>query len=147
MPAHGRAGWAAIAIAVLVTAVPAGIPAGSHAKRKRCKAAQVRLTVTYRKRGKKHRVKGCAPRAGKVPVTIAAALPHVLKKTRAVAAKLAPRVAKRARRRTAARRVARADRATDAALGRGAAPLAPPRRWAPTPSAAPCRGHRARGRR
>ena len=48
----------------------------------------------------------------------------MLRKTRAIAAKLAPRAMRRARKRKAARRVAKADRATDAALGRAAAPLA-----------------------
>ena len=124
MPAHGRAGWAAVAIAVAVACAPAGLAGESQAKRKRCKASQVKQTVKYRRGGRRDRAKGCAPRAGKVPTTVAAALPVVLKKTRVVAAKLAPRAMKRARKRKAARLVARADRATDAALGRGAAPLA-----------------------
>ena len=124
MPAHGRAGWAAVALAVLTTGAPTALTGESEAKRKRCRSAEVKQTVTYKRRGHKRRAAGCAPKAGAVPKTVAAALPTVLKRTRAVAAKLAPRVAKRARKRKAARRVARADRATDAALGRGAAPRA-----------------------
>jgi hypothetical protein len=124
MPAHGRAGWAAIAIAVLVAGAPPGLTAESAAKRKRCKASQVKQTVTYRKRGRKHRVKGCAPRMGKVPGSIQAALPEVLRKTRAVGTKLASRKAKRARRKRAVRRLLRLDKATDAALGRYAGPTA-----------------------
>ncbi len=124
MPAHGRAGWAAVALAVLLVGAPTALTADSEAKRKRCKASETKRTVTYKRRGHKRRATGCAPKAGAVPGTVAAALPTVLKRTRAVAAKLAPRVAKRARKRKAARRVARADRATDAALGRGDAPLA-----------------------
>ncbi len=124
MASRRRAGWAAIAVAVLVVGVPTGFAGDSEAKRKRCKASEVKRTVSYRKGGRKHRAKGCAPRTGKVPATVGAALPAALKKTRAVAARLAPRAAKRARKRKAARRVARADRATDAALGRSAAPLA-----------------------
>jgi hypothetical protein len=124
MPARGRAGWAAVAIAVLVGGgVPGGV-APSEAQRKRCKASEVKRTVSYRRGARRDRATGCAPRAGKVADTVAAALPTVLKRTRAVAARLAPRVAKRARKRKAARRVARADRATDAALGRAAGPLA-----------------------
>jgi hypothetical protein len=126
MPAHGRAGWAAIAIAiaVLVAAAPTGLAGVSQAKSKRCKASEVKRTVSYRRGARKDRAKGCAPKPGAVPGTVAAALPTVLKRTRAIATRLAPRIAKRARKRKAARRVARADRATDAALGRGAAPLA-----------------------
>ena len=100
-------------------------PATAEAKRKRCKASEVKRTVSYRKGGTPASRQGLRAEApGTVPATVAAALPTVLKRTRAIAAKLAPRVAKRARKRKAARRVARADRATDAALGRGAAPLA-----------------------
>ena len=124
MPAHGRAGWAAIAIAVLAVGGPVAVPGDGEAKRKRCKSSEVKRTVTYKRRGHKRHAKGCAPRAGAVPGTVAAALPTVLRKTRAVAAKLAPRVAKRAHKRKAARRVAKADRATDAALGRAAGAIA-----------------------
>jgi hypothetical protein len=124
MPAHGRAGWAAVAIAVLAVSAPTAFTGDSEAKRKRCKASQVKQTVRYRKGGRRHKVTGCAPKPGAVPKTVASALPTVLRKTRVVAAKLAPRAMRRARKRKAARRVAKADRATDAALGRGIGPLA-----------------------
>ena len=124
MPAIRRAGWAAIAIAVLAAGLPASLAGTSEAKGKRCKASEVKRTVSYRRAGRKDRAKGCAPKTGKVPATLAAALPTVLKRTRVIAKRLAPRVAKRARKRKAARRVARADRATDAALGRRSGPLA-----------------------
>jgi hypothetical protein len=147
MPAHGRAGWAAIAIAVLAVGAPSVVTGDSEAKRKRCKAGQVKQTVRYRKGGRAHKAKGCAPRAGAVPGTVAAALPTVLRKTRAIAAKLAPRAMRRARKRKAARRVAKADRATDAALGRGAGPLAGAATVTTNADGSRCPGRRARDRR
>jgi len=47
MPARGRAGWAAVAIAMLVVGLPAGLAGDSEAKRKRCKASEVKRTVSY----------------------------------------------------------------------------------------------------
>jgi hypothetical protein len=122
MPAHGRAGWAAIAIALLVAGAPAAFTGDSEAKRKRCRASEVKQTVTYRNGGRTHRAAGCAPRFGTVPAGMGAALPVVFGRVRAFALDLMPPTVKKLRRATAARKVLRADRVTDAALaGRAAA--------------------------
>src|SRR4051794_6942938 len=97
MPAHGRAGWAGVALAVLLVGAPP-VTGESAAKTKRCRSSQVRQTVTYRKASRKRRAKGCAPRFRATPAAFAAALPKELGALRAFALKLTPRKVKKLRR-------------------------------------------------
>ena len=112
---------AALGLALCVTAVPA---ADGARKTKRCKASQVRQTVTYktRKGGRTQRVKACVPRRAPVLAgSLRAAVPVAFRESRSLATRLTPKRIAKLRRTRAARRVAAANRITDAALGAGLA--------------------------
>ena len=112
---------AALGLALCVTAVPA---AEGARKSKRCKASQVRQTVTYktRKSGRTQRVKACVPRrAPKLAGSLRAAVPLAFREARRFATRLTPKRIAKLRRTRAARRVAAANRVTDPALGAGLA--------------------------
>ena len=112
---------AALGLALCVTAVPA---AEGARKSKRCKASQVRQTVTYktRKGGRTHRVKACVPRrAPTLAGSLRAAVAVKFREARRLATRLTPKRIAKLRRTRAARRVTAANRVTDAALGAGLA--------------------------